>query len=124
MDSRKNSKKAAGNAAASLIQDGMIVGLGSGSTVKYFIQNLANRYRSGLRIQTIPSSLNTELLAKEEGLPLLDSRAFSYVDITVDGADEIDSNKRLIKGGGGALLREKILASSSKEFIVIIDESK
>lgn len=118
-------KKAVGYKAASFIEDGMIVGLGTGSTAKYFIERLIERQRTeNLKIHTAASSKRSMELAKEGGLPILDVDTLTSIDITVDGADEIDSEKRMIKGGGGALLREKIIASMSRELIIIIDESK
>jgi ribose 5-phosphate isomerase A len=102
----------------------MIVGLGTGSTAAYFIENLIKRYRQGLSIQAVPSSRHSAELAKKGGIPVLDINSISHIDITVDGADEIDPKKRMIKGGGGALIREKILASSSGEMVVIVDDTK
>lgn len=117
-------KQAVGHRAAELIQDGMLVGLGTGSTVYYFIEKLIERIKDGLRIHAVSSSLRSADLASKGGIPLIDINTLSHLDITVDGADEIDHEKRMIKGGGGALLREKILASMSKEMIVVVDESK
>jgi len=117
-------KKAVGRASAELIKDGMKVGLGTGSTAFYFIERLTERVRDGLKIEAIASSMRSLKQAKEGGIPLLDINAISSLDITVDGADEIDPQKRMIKGGGGAMVREKIVASMSKEMVVIIDESK
>jgi ribose 5-phosphate isomerase A len=117
-------KKAAAEKAVTLIKDGMIVGLGTGSTAAYFIHALIALYKQGLKIQTVSSSHSSSLLAERGGIPLLNLHDVTHVDITVDGADEIDSRKRLIKGGGGAHLKEKILASSSRQMIVIADESK
>lgn len=123
MDS-ENAKKAAAEQAAQWIQNGMIVGLGTGSTAAYFIESLIKRRRKGLSIQAVPSSRHSADLAKNGGIPILDINSTSHIDITVDGADEIDQKKRMIKGGGGALIREKILASSSREMIVIVDNTK
>ena len=117
-------KAAIGKAAADLIQDGMLVGLGSGSTASYFIQALAARCKLGLQIQAASSSAASTLLARETGIPLVDIDTLSKLDITVDGADEIDPAKRMIKGKGGALIREKILAKMSTEMVVIVDETK
>ncbi|GAB5410971.1 MAG: ribose 5-phosphate isomerase A [Chlamydiales bacterium] len=124
MDMSEDEKKAAGYAAADCIQRDMLVGIGTGSTVFYFIKKLAERIKEGLNIQAICSSEKSLLLAKKHAIPLLDANEVAALDITVDGADEIDCEKRMIKGGGGALLREKILASSSREMIVIVDQSK
>lgn len=115
-------KKAAGEEAAKLIQNGMTVGLGTGSTAKYFIEALASRVKEGLSVTCIATSKETERLSLHLGLKLNDS--LTEIDIDVDGADQIDEKKNMIKGGGGALLREKIIAHSSKEMIVLIDPSK
>jgi ribose 5-phosphate isomerase A len=122
--SLENAKIAAGTKAAELIQSGMIVGLGTGTTAAHFIQALIDRCKQGLRIQGVASSRHSADLAKKGGIPILDINTAPRIDITVDGADEIDPKKRMIKGGGGAHVREKILACASKEMIVIVDESK
>ncbi len=117
-------KKAAGAKAAELIEDGMIVGLGTGSTAAYFIEALINRVRRGLHIRAVASSRASAELARKGGIQVVDINEVPRIDLTVDGADEIDPAKRMIKGGGGAHTREKILAYASREFIVIVDESK
>lgn len=118
-------KMAAAKAAVSLIQDGMKVGLGTGSTAGYFIENLITRCRKeNLKIQAFASSERSAKLASEGGIPLCDENTVTSLDISVDGADEVDPQKRLIKGGGGAMLREKIVATMSKEMVVIIDQDK
>lgn len=117
-------KKAVAKRAAELIKDGMTVGLGSGTTAHYFIEELIQKTKKGLKIRAIASSLSSEQLAKKGGIPLLDIHKTVSIDLTVDGADEIDPSKKMIKGGGGALVREKIMAAMSKEMIVIIDETK
>jgi ribose 5-phosphate isomerase A len=117
-------KRAAGKAAASLIQDGMRIGLGTGSTAAYFIESLVQRFSQGLKISAVASSKESERQALAGGIPFCDINTITSLDVTVDGADEIDDQKCMIKGGGGALLREKIIASMSKEMIVIIDEHK
>lgn len=117
-------KKAAALKAVQWVKDGMKVGLGTGSTAFYFIQALGKLCQEGLDIQIVASSKNTHLQAVELGIPLLEENEVVQLDITFDGADEIDSEKRMIKGGGAALLREKILASSSREMVVLVDESK
>jgi ribose 5-phosphate isomerase A len=117
-------KKVAAEKAASLIKDGMTVGIGTGSTVYYFIEKLIERCKSGLKISAAFSSLSSKELALRGGIKWIENDLFTKLDITVDGADEIDDEKIMIKGGGGALLREKMLASSSEEMIVIVDESK
>jgi len=122
--SQENAKKAAAKKAAAWIKNGMTVGLGTGSTASYFIENLIERCRQGIRIQTVPSSRHSADLARKGGLLIADINSVPRIDITVDGADEIDPQKRMIKGGGGAHVREKILATSSKEMVVIVDDTK
>ena len=117
-------KKALGEKAASLVEDGMLIGLGTGSTATSFVHSLIDRCRTGLKISAISSSLRSLELARSGGIPILDMDDFLSLDLTVDGADEIDPKNRMIKGGGGALLREKIVASSSQKMVVIVDESK
>lgn len=117
-------KQAAGFAAAEMIPSGSCVGLGTGTTVAFFLEALAERVRKGLQITAVATSQATYLLAQEYRIPLLEMSEVTFLDITVDGADEIDPAKQMIKGGGGALLREKILASASKEMIVIVDSAK
>jgi ribose 5-phosphate isomerase A len=117
-------KKVAGHTAADLIKSGMLVGLGTGSTAAYFIDHLAERCREGLKIRAVATSNRSFERAKEQGIPMIDIDQLESLDVTVDGADEIDLEKRMIKGGGGALLREKIVASMSREMIVVVDSSK
>jgi ribose 5-phosphate isomerase A len=117
-------KKAAGEAAAELIKDGMLVGLGTGSTAAFFIQALGKRCQEGLKISAVATSQQSSRQAQQFDIPLEDPNSIVSLDVTVDGADEIDHHKNMIKGGGGALLREKLLAQSSKEMIVIVDETK
>lgn len=118
-------KQQAGREAAALVDDGMVVGLGTGSTVRHTIIELGRRVRSdGLEILGIPTSIQSERLAREQGIPLTDLDAHPEVDVTIDGADEIDPQLRLIKGGGGALTREKIVARASRHMVVVADASK
>ncbi|CAH0347099.1 ribose-5-phosphate isomerase RpiA [Bacillus sp. CECT 9360] len=124
MDTLEGNKKIAGEKAADFVQDGMIIGLGTGSTVYWTIKKIAERIKGGLRVKGIPSSSNTERWAIEFGIPLTDFSEVQNLDLTIDGADEIDPNFNLIKGGGGALLREKIVSISSKELIIVADDSK
>ncbi|PFE17973.1 ribose 5-phosphate isomerase A [Bacillus cereus] len=119
-----NLKQLAGDYSANFVKDGMTVGLGTGSTVYWTIQKLGKRVKEGLSFQAVPTSKETEALAKQLSIPLISLNEIDILDLTIDGADEIDSNLQLIKGGGGALLREKIVATSSKELIIIADESK
>jgi len=121
----ESAKRAAAEYAVKYVKDGMIVALGSGSTVHFMIQKLGQRVREeGLKIQAVPSSDRSEQLAREFGIPVLDVSAVSRMDVGIDGADEVDRYGNLIKGGGGALLREKILAFNSDAFHVIVDEDK
>lgn len=118
-------KKAAANYAASLIQNNMIIGIGTGSTSAYFIQFLSQRCKQeGLQIQAVATSEKSKVMAEQAGIPLIEADKVESLDADIDGADEITPQKQMIKGGGGALLREKIVASMSKEMIVIVDESK
>ena len=119
---QENGKKICGYHAADLIESGMKVGIGTGSTVAYFIERLVQRCDEGLKIEAAFSSIDSQNKAKHPHITPL--TPFTNLDVTVDGADQIDPNHNMIKGGGGALFREKVLASSSKEMWVIIDESK
>lgn len=120
----ERARESAGKAAVDFIKDGMLVGLGTGSTAAYFIKHLIERCHAGLKIKAVATSQKSMHQALKGGIPFLDVNTVTSIDITVDGADEIDSSKRMIKGGGGALLREKIIAKMSKEMIVIVDENK
>lgn len=117
-------KQAVGYQAAMKIKDGMRVGIGTGSTAKYFIERLGQRCQEGLSIEAVATSIRSHELAHQAGIPLVDFLQIDWLDITVDGADEIDSQFRMIKGGGGALLREKIVATASHSMLVIVDASK
>lgn len=117
-------KRAAAERAAELVQAGMRVGLGTGSTAALFVAALGRRVRSGLDVVGVPTSEATRALAEREGIRLATLDQASELDLTVDGADEIDPRLALIKGGGGALLREKLVAIASREFVVIADEAK
>jgi ribose 5-phosphate isomerase A len=117
-------KRAAAMRAADLVQSGMKLGLGTGSTAEIFVEILADRMRGGLKIVGTPTSKRTEDKARALGIPLDDLDKLAPLDLTIDGADEADNDLNLIKGGGGALLREKIVAASSKRMAVIADESK
>ena len=119
-----NAKQAAAEHAAKLIQDGMTVGIGTGSTSAFAIEAISKRIKEGLSIKAVASSTRSEKLAKGAGITLIPFSEVEDIDLYIDGADEVDRNLNLIKGGGGALLREKILAFNSKEFIVIVDNSK
>ena len=117
-------KKAAAVRAAGYVEDGMTVGLGTGSTAKYLVLELGRRVAEGLSIRGVPTSVQTAQLAESVGIPLPNPAEVRGIDLTIDGADELDGALRLIKGGGGALLREKIVAANSDRMIVIADASK
>jgi len=117
-------KEAAALAAVKLVREGDIVGLGTGSTAAYAIRFLGQRVQAGLKIRGIPTSIHTQEAAASLGIPLTTLDEFQKIDITIDGADEVDPKLRLIKGGGGALLREKIVASASRNLVIIADSSK
>jgi ribose 5-phosphate isomerase A len=118
-------KTAAAHAAASLVEDDQIVGLGSGSTALCAVSILGQRVREGLRIVGIPTSAQTEGEARRLGIPLSSLAAHDHIDVTIDGADEVDVwNLNLLKGRGGALLREKIIASVTRQLIIVVDETK
>ena len=117
-------KKIAGEKAAEFIKDGMIVGLGTGSTAKYLVDKVGEMVKDGLNIRAVATSKATENQAGEFGIPLIDVNDVDYIDIAIDGVDEIDRDFNATKGGGGALFREKIVASLAKEVIWIMDDSK
>ena len=119
-----NLKRAAAERAAELVTNGMKLGLGSGSTAVHFVAALGERVRGGLKVTGVPTSEATREQAQREGIPLTTLDDTPELDLTVDGADEVDDDLRLIKGGGGALLREKIVASASRRMIVVADGSK
>jgi ribose 5-phosphate isomerase A len=121
---REELKKLAAEKALEYIEDGMIVGLGTGSTVEYALHKLGLLVKDGLNIKGIPTSVHTKRIAKEQNIPLTTIEENPEIDVTIDGADEVDSNLNLIKGGGGALTREKIIAFNSKKVIIVIDDSK
>ncbi len=110
--------------AAEAVDQGMVVGLGTGTTVSFFLQHLAKRCAEGLSIKAVSSSTMTSKQAKALNIPLVEIDDLSRIDLTVDGADQVDQHKNLVKGRGGALVREKILASFSQKIIILIDESK
>jgi ribose 5-phosphate isomerase A len=122
--SNEKEKEAAGRAAAELVSDGSVVGLGTGSTAYFALVALGERVKSGLKIIGIPTSEKTADLARAMGIPLTTLDEHPEIDITIDGADEIDPALNLIKGGGGALLREKVVASASKKMVVVADSGK
>jgi ribose 5-phosphate isomerase A len=117
-------KEETGRAAAKLVRDGDVVGLGTGSTAYFTVIALGERVKAGLKIIGIPTSVKTGDLARSLGIPLTTLDEHPEIDITIDGADEIDPQLRMIKGGGGALLREKVVASASKKMVVVVDSAK
>jgi len=119
-------KQKAAFQAVELVKSGMVIGLGSGSTANFAVQRIADRIKAGelQNIVGIPSSSRTERLARELGIPLAGFEQQLHIDITIDGADEVDPQLNLIKGGGGALLREKVVAQASRRNVIIVDESK
>lgn len=117
-------KKRAAEKAVEYIKDKMVVGLGTGSTAYWAIQKIGERVREGLQLGAVATSVETEKLASEAGIPILPFSSLKTIDLTIDGADEVDPQHNLIKGGGGALLREKLIAFNSTTYLIIVDESK
>jgi len=118
-------KEVAGRKAAELVRDGMRVGLGTGSTVHFTIVRLAERIREEkLSVRCVPTSIDTETKARALGIPLATLEDVDAIDLTIDGADEIDARFDMVKGGGGALLREKVVASISREEAIVVGASK
>src|ERR1700761_1665047 len=117
-------KKLAAAKAVSHIQSGMTIGLGTGSTAYWAIQGIGEQVRNGLSVRAVATSVQSDNLARALGIPMGAFAEIDHLDITIDGADEVDENLNLIKGGGGALLREKIVASATRFYIIIVDESK
>ncbi|MEQ8384757.1 MAG: ribose-5-phosphate isomerase RpiA [Coleofasciculus sp. A1-SPW-01] len=125
-DPVKVMKQEVGKAAAQRVQSGTIVGLGTGSTTAYAIQYIGDRIKKGelKDIKGIPTSFQAEVLAKEHGIPLTSLDAVDHIDVAIDGADEVDPQKNLIKGGGAAHTREKVVDSLAAQFIVVVDSGK
>ena len=119
-------KEAVAEAAVQEISDGMIVGLGSGSTAALMIKNLALLINSGKlkNIKGVPTSFQSEVLALELGIPLVDLTSVSEIDVAIDGADEVDNNFQLIKGGGACHVREKLVATKANKLLIVVDETK
>lgn len=125
MDRIELLKQQAGIEACTYVKNGMKIGLGTGSTVKYTVIELGRKIsEEGMHIVGVPTSLATEQLARKVGIPLIDLAECSHLDLVIDGADEVDGKFNLIKGGGAALLREKIVAQESLSMIVVADERK
>ena len=120
----ENQKKIAAEKATEDVRSGMVVGLGTGSTVYYALLKLGAMVREGLDIVGIPTSEGTEKIAIAQKIPLTTLATHPTIDLTIDGADEVDAQLNLIKGGGAALVREKIIANASKEILIVVDESK
>ena len=117
-------KQLSAEAACNYVKDGMIVGLGTGTTAEFAVRKIGKLVRNGLSIRGIPTSSRTKELAEAEGIPLIDFSESMFIDLTIDGADEIDGNLNMIKGGGAALLQEKIVASVSKAEIIVVNRTK
>jgi ribose 5-phosphate isomerase A len=117
-------KQAAALKAVEFVKDGMVVGLGTGSTAKHMVIALGEKVRAGMKLRGIPTSHDTAELARRCGVPLIDTENTWTIDVAIDGADQVDPHFNLIKGGGGALLKEKIVAASAREFIVLVDHTK
>ncbi|MBD1940715.1 ribose-5-phosphate isomerase RpiA [Microcoleus sp. FACHB-68] len=125
-DAAKIMKQQVGKAAADRVQSGTIVGLGTGSTTAYALQYLGERLKSGdlKDIKGVPTSFQAEVLAKQYGIPLTTLDDVDHIDVAIDGADEVDPHKNLIKGGGAAHTREKIVDALAEQFIVVVDSTK
>lgn len=120
-----NSKKLAAEKAVSFLENGMTIGLGTGSTAYWAIEKIGEKViNEAWKIKAIATSIRSEEQARSLGIPIVDFSTVKSIDVTIDGADEVDDKLQLIKGGGGALLREKIVATNSKLMIVVADESK
>lgn len=117
-------KRSAALKAVEFVRDGMVVGLGTGSTAKHMLIALGERVRAGMKLRGVATSQETAMLARESGIPLIDAENRWEIDVAIDGADQVDPDFNLIKGGGGALLKEKIVAARAKQFIVMVDHTK
>lgn len=124
MDARDDDKRLAARAAAAEVRDGMLIGLGTGSTAAFLIDHLGERVRAGLRITAVATSLATEHAARSAGIAIVPLDDLAEIDLAIDGVDEIDEQLRAIKGAGGAMLREKIVAQAARRMIAIGDGSK
>lgn len=117
-------KQLIGREAATLVKNNMTVGIGTGSTAYWLIMELGKRVKEGLLIKAVPTSKKTAALAAEQHIPLVTLNDVTEINITIDGADEVDPNLQLIKGGGGALLQEKMVAAASRQLVILADETK
>ena len=123
MSEQDELKRAAAEKALELVRDGMLIGLGSGTTARYFTEGVGRLVAEGMKVRAVPTSRATAELAAANGIPIV-FELIGQIDLTVDGADEVDQALNLIKGRGGALFREKVVAAASKRFVVVVDESK
>jgi ribose 5-phosphate isomerase A len=120
-----NAKQLAGETAVNFLESGMTIGLGTGTTAYWAIEKIGEKVnRDGWKVKAIATSVSSEDLARSLRIPIVDFSSVKSIDVTIDGADEVDGHLQLIKGGGGALLREKIVATNSRQMIVVADESK
>ncbi len=124
MLTKEESKKLAAAEAIKLVQPGLTIGIGTGSTVYWFIHELANKVKAGMTCKCVPTSRASNDLALQLGIPMVELNDVEQIDITIDGADEIDHTLQLIKGGGGALLQEKMVAAASVKLVIIADSTK
>ena len=124
MENLDTFKELAARATLDYVKDGYVVGLGTGSTAGHMIRALGEKVRAGMKLRGVPTSQETAALAKQAGIPLLEADNRWEIDVAIDGADQVDPQFNLIKGGGGALLKEKIVAASAKQFIVVVDHTK
>jgi len=122
--SNEEGKRRAAAAAVEMVEPGMVVGLGSGSTAEIFVELLAGRVKGGLRFTGVATSVGTAEAARRLGIGIIDPNSHVSIDLAVDGADEVDGDLNLVKGLGGALVREKIVGSAAKRVVIIVDESK
>jgi ribose 5-phosphate isomerase A len=123
--SNEDLKRLAGIDAARLVVDGMLCGIGTGSTARFFIEEVGRRMREeGIRITGVPTSFQSRLLCQQQGIPLRDAQDCRRIDLAVDGADEVDPNLNVMKGGGAAHTIEKLVATMASQFVVVVDESK
>ncbi len=125
MDWRERAKERAALEAVRLVRDGHVIGLGSGSTAAYAIREIGRRIRAeAIRVLGVPTSYEALTLAVESGIPLTTLNEHPRLDLVIDGADQVDGDLNLIKGGGGALMREKVIASAARMFVIVTDETK
>lgn len=117
-------KRQAAVKSVDYVRDGMVVGLGTGSTAKHMIVALGERVKQGLRIQGVPTSKQTADLARQHGITLIETEDRWSIDVTIDGADQVDPQLNLVKGGGGALLKEKVVAAAARRLIIVVDHTK